>query len=79
MRGLEYIIAERERREARAATRAATLQPGLDLYADGFYVMARYSTRFDEVTRKVVIECESHWDACLVLLAYGKVKADAEV
>lgn len=69
---VEAIRIERERREERAATRAATLREGLDLYADGFYVMGRYLDRFDNVTRKVVIECETHWDACLVLLAYGK-------
>lgn len=71
---VKAIRVERERREAVARDRAAALQPGSDLYADGFYVMGRYLDRFDNMTRKVVVECESHWDACLVLLAYGKAK-----
>lgn len=72
---VEAIRIERERREAVAATRAGTLREGLDLYASGNYVMGRYSTQFDDMpTNKVVIECETHWDACLVVLAYGKAK-----
>lgn len=62
---VEAIREERERREAAAAERAAKLDAGLDLYADGKTVRER---------GRVIVECETHWDACLVLLAYGKAE-----
>lgn len=48
---------------AAAKDRAETLAPGLDIYADGNNVCE---------AGVALIGCESHWDACLVLLAYGK-------
>jgi len=66
---VEAIRAEREANEAKAAERAASLLPGLDLYADGNCV----KSRSPEGVRTVLV-CESHWNACLVLLAYGKAK-----
>jgi len=69
---VEAIRAEREANEATAAIRAAALRPGLDLYADSKYVMSRVIGLDDKLTTSAVIECESHWNACLVLLAYGK-------
>lgn len=61
---VEAIRAERERREAVAAERAAKLKPG-DYYADGNEVR-------EHGTRATVATCESHWDACLVMLAAPK-------
>jgi hypothetical protein len=49
-------------RKARAAERAATLPPG-EYHA--------YNNSVATMQGKV-IECESHWDACLVLLAIGR-------
>lgn len=60
---VQEIKSDRERREAIAADRAAKLPAGLDIYADGNAVRER---------GRLVLRCESHWDACLVLLAYGK-------
>ena len=59
----EQVRINRELREARAAIRAATLPPG-DYSAYDNQVICNAS-------RKPVMECESHWDACLVLLAHG--------
>ncbi len=60
---VEAVRLERERREAVALERAETLAPGLEIYADGNNVAE---------AGVALIACESHWDACLVLLAYGK-------
>lgn len=61
---VEQIRAQREMREARAAERAKTLGPG-DYFAFDNFVCSR-------VSRQAVMECESHWDACLVLLAASR-------
>ena len=63
----DQIAAERVRNEALASERAAGLQPGLDLHASNSDVC-----RWNGSTSEVVVSCESHWQACLVLLAYGK-------
>jgi hypothetical protein len=60
----EAIRVEREEREACAKDRAAKLQPG-DYYADGVFLKRRDDREFR-------LRCETHWDACLVLLALGK-------
>lgn len=56
-----------DEREARAAERAASIPPG------------EYHAYNNDVVRWIgngqtesVVTCESHWDACLVLLALGK-------
>lgn len=49
-------------RKARAAERAATLPAG-DYHARDNFVTTMAGD---------VLECESHWDACLVLLAIGR-------
>lgn len=61
---LEDIRTERELREHRAARRAATLNPKLEYHASGNYV-----ARFENNQELMIVGCESHWDACLVLLA----------
>lgn len=64
------ITAERIAAEARAVERAASLPPG-EYHADGEYV-ANWERQDDRWQSVGVIKCESHWDACLVLLALGK-------
>ncbi len=66
---VEQIRAEREAREAIAAERASQLEPG-DYYASDNFVMVRPPV--GSVLGTVAVTCESHWDACLVLLALGK-------
>lgn len=68
---VEAIRALREMREARAATRAEQLEPG-DYYASDNFVMVRAPV--GSALGTVAVTCESHWDACLVLLALGKAK-----
>ncbi len=63
MSSVDAIRVERERREAVARERAAKLPAG-DYYADGWDVC--------EHGGRLVLQCESHWDACLVLLALGQ-------
>ncbi len=65
MATIEQIKAEREEREAVAHIRAQALEPG-DYYASGEMVM-------DHKTRQPVCICETHWDACLVMLYARKV------
>ena len=60
----EQVRINRELREARASIRAAKLPPG-DYSAYGNQVICNES-------HNPVVECESHWDACLVLLAINK-------
>lgn len=64
---IDQIRAERELAEARAAERAASLAPG-DYYAASEWVMLRRPG--DKPL--LVLSCESHWNACLVLLALAK-------
>lgn len=66
---VDLIRIERERAEAQAAKRAKTLKPG-DYHANGNFV-----AKHEDGAIVHVIECESHWDACLVLLALWKVDA----
>lgn len=66
---VEAIRIERERREAVAAERASQLEPG-DYYASDNFVMVRPPV--GSVLGTVAVACETHWDACLVLLAIGK-------
>lgn len=68
------VTVNREAREAVAAKRAAVLREGLDLYADGKYVCRHPIKDSEDRSGFAIMECESHWDACLVLLAYGKEK-----
>jgi hypothetical protein len=53
-------------RKARAEARAATLPPG------EYHAWDNSVARFAAGKTERVIECESHWDACLVLLAIGR-------
>jgi len=62
-RSMSRISADRKAREARAKERAASLPAG-DYHAANSDVV-------NSETRAPVLECESHWDACLVLLAIG--------
>ncbi len=66
------ITAERLQREAKAAERASQLEPG-DYYAADNNVMVHPPVGSTFGT--VAIQCESHWDACLVLLALGREPA----
>lgn len=59
---LDRIRQQRADQESRAATRAAELPNG-DYYADGKDCVDRISG--------IRVTCESHWDACLVMLAVG--------
>lgn len=54
-------------REARAAERAAALKPA---NYRAFDKWVEYYDR-DNKCMVQVLECETHWDACLVLLALG--------
>lgn len=63
---LEQITAEREAREAHAASIAATLEPG-DYFAYDNWLVRRN----DNGTWTYLIECASHWDACLIMIAKG--------
>ena len=65
----DEVRIERERREAVARDRAAALEPG-DYYASDNFVMVRPPV--GSVLGTVAVTCETHWDACLVLLALGK-------
>ena len=60
----EQVRINRELRESRAEIRAAKLPPG-DYSAYNNFVS-------DNATLECVMTCESHWDACLVLLAINK-------
>jgi hypothetical protein len=60
---------KREAREKRATERAAVLPLGMDLYASGSAVRSQGGG--------LAVACETHWDACLVLLAYGKLAREA--
>jgi hypothetical protein len=60
----EQVRINRELREARAAIRAEKLPPG--------YYSAYNNQVICNVSHKPVMGCESHWDACLVLLAINK-------
>lgn len=72
MTTVEAIREDRERREAVAAERASKLKPGGDYYASGKAVIERTHGY------PVAVYCESHWDACLVLLAIPKIEGKAE-
>lgn len=63
------MVETREVREARAAERAAQLEPG-SYYASDHFVMLRAPG--GSVLGTAAVACESHWDACLVLLAMRK-------
>lgn len=74
MNTIEQIRLERLMHEEVADKRAAALPPG-DYYASGHHVMRR--VRSDEpmvgsVASVNVMKCESHWDACLVVLRAPK-------
>lgn len=62
---LDQIRAQRLAQETRAKERAAALPEG-DYSA--------YDNWLYERQLGPVIECESHWDACLVMIAYAKEK-----
>lgn len=59
-------------RRARAKARAAQLEPG-DYYASDRFLMVRSPA--GSVLGTVAIECETHWDACLVMIAKGNENA----
>lgn len=63
---IEQVRIDREDREVRAKERASILPPG-DYYAYDNFV---YERQLGEV-----MECESHWDACLVMMATPKATA----
>lgn len=60
---VEQVRADREAREQRAKERAKDIPPGNYHAYDNFVV--------NSDTRESVVECETHWDACLVLIAIG--------
>jgi len=60
---------EREAAEARASERATGLPEG-DYFANSHFVAKHTPERGIEN----VLECETHWDACLVLLARHVLK-----
>lgn len=66
---------DRELREARAADRASQLEPG-DYYASDNFVMVRPPV--GSALGTVAVTCETHWDACLVLLALGKANDETQ-
>lgn len=68
MATLETIRMEREAAEARAKVRAARLDPD-DYFASDNNVCV-YNHLYQRID--IVLECETHWDACLVLLATKK-------
>lgn len=61
MASIEAIRLDREARERRAKQRADGLAPG-EYYAAGDMVLATGNPDF-------LLQCESHWDAVLVLMA----------
>jgi len=63
---VEQVRADREARERRANERAKDIPPGNYHAYDNFVV--------NSDTRATVVECETHWDACLVLIAIGGAK-----
>jgi len=66
---VEQIRIEREAADARAAKRADQLEPG-DYYASNNFLMVRSPQ--GSVLGTVAVACESHWGACLVMLALHK-------
>ena len=67
MQTVETIRLERERRERVARERAASLPPG-DYFASGISLMEHRKGERPRFT----LQCESHIDACLVLMATRK-------
>lgn len=67
----EDVKAERETREARARSRANLLDIDGDYHASGNDVVS-YNHLYQRC--EVATQCESHWDACLVLIELGKRK-----
>lgn len=63
---VEQVTEQRLRRERKAAERASQLEPG-DYYASGNFLMRRMPGA--SAVGSVVMECETHWDACLVMIA----------
>lgn len=59
------VTADRIARENRAAARAKLIPPG-DYSAYDSDVICN-------ATMQTIVQCESHWDACLVLLAIPKL------
>lgn len=66
---VEDIRKDRERREIRAIERADQLEPG-DYYASDNFVCVRSPQ--GSIFGTVAVECETHWDAVLVLIALSK-------
>lgn len=66
--GLDRIRAQRLAQETRAKERAMDLPKG-DYYA--------YDNWLYERQLGPVIECESHWDACLVMIHFYKEQRNA--
>lgn len=72
---VDHIRAAREAAEARAAERAFRLDPSEDYHASGSDVVL-YDPLFERVSS--VVQCVSHWDACLVLLALARRRGPAK-
>lgn len=68
MVSLDEIRLDRERREAVAADRARLIT-ARDCFTSGKNVCT-YNDKYQRID--VEIECETHWDAVLVLLAMSK-------
>lgn len=62
------VTQERKERERIAAHRASLLDVNGDYSASGHDVV-EYNHIYNRID--VAVKCESHWDACLVLLALG--------
>ncbi len=64
-----HVTVERVNRESRAKERAEKISTDREVFASGNMVR-------DTQTRGVVCACETHWDACLVMLAHSRSKIE---
>ena len=60
------MTTEQEAREQRASERARDVPPG------NYHAYNNFVVNSD--TRAFTVECETHWDACLVLIVNGGAK-----
>ena len=67
MMTVEQIRVDREAREAFAKQRASTLDPR-DYFADDNTV-----SYWENGKAIVALECETHWDACLTMMAANRL------
>lgn len=67
MTTLEQVRADREAREAAAKERASTLEKR-EYFADDNFV-----SYWENGKAVRAVECESHWDACLTMMAANRL------